>query len=350
MSDEFLSVSEAAKRLGVSARRIRQLIENEELGARRIGNSWAIPAAEVSRRGRRPSSRGRPYERESVWRLAALADAISHQFLSQLEVAASWDADLRDRQEQLVHELSSSLWEICQFNPAEVVDNPPLLAELRKILSRAQLLSRRDELLAGALHEGIERLQRFEARAKANPLAISEGWLHILGGPPEELEFDQNALRSLRNKLMHRLAPSQRNIAAMRSRYDEAEYFYAHPSLVGELLDERRFAQSGEFAAAQHGLDLIAGDNVDAYVSSDHANELMSSYSLQHAASFGANVVLRIVDDLPDHHPLLAPRLFVALDLQEKDDPRSQKAGADLFDALSASVSFFQLASGSRWM
>lgn len=347
MNDEFMSVSEAAKQLGVSGRRIRQLIEDQELQARRIGNSWVISASEINQRKRRSPRPGRPYEQENVWKVAAFADGIAHAYVSHVAEDSSWSHALAEQQDHLASRLLNSLAEICEFNAHEVIDNSAGLAELRKLLSRAQSLSRREELLAGWMHQVANRLRDFESSAQVDPLVLSREWQLAFGAESIEAEPDARLLRSLRNMLMHRLAHEERNIASLRSRFDQAAFFYAHPSLILDLLKDSRLAYSGDHAAAQHGLDLVPGDSVDAYVRIEHADSLISHYSLQLADSLNGNVVLRFVRDFPEHHPQVAPRLFVAVDLLEEDDPRSQKAGSELLEALFASISLEQLS--SRW-
>lgn len=73
---KWLSVAEAAERLGVSVRRVRQLVEEGDLPASRIGRAWAIDSAAVDRRKEREAPPGRPYSLRSSWRMAELADAI----------------------------------------------------------------------------------------------------------------------------------------------------------------------------------------------------------------------------------------------------------------------------------
>lgn len=72
----WMSVREAAKTLGVSVRRVRQLVEQGALPASRIGNTWAIDSAAVDRRLDRAPPPGRPYSPRNSWRMAQLADAI----------------------------------------------------------------------------------------------------------------------------------------------------------------------------------------------------------------------------------------------------------------------------------
>ncbi len=62
----MISVSDAAKRLGVSDRRVRALIDSGRLRAQRLGRVWMIhPAALGSVDGER--SPGRPLNAESAW-------------------------------------------------------------------------------------------------------------------------------------------------------------------------------------------------------------------------------------------------------------------------------------------
>jgi excisionase family DNA binding protein len=52
-SSEWLSTSTAADRLGLSARRVRQLADAGRLpGARRVGRDWLVPVASVSKETR----------------------------------------------------------------------------------------------------------------------------------------------------------------------------------------------------------------------------------------------------------------------------------------------------------
>lgn len=70
----LVSVAEAAEELGVSERRVRQMLDDGSLTGRRIGRSWVIDLAEVHRRGRRPAPKGRPWSPRSAWALLAVLD------------------------------------------------------------------------------------------------------------------------------------------------------------------------------------------------------------------------------------------------------------------------------------
>lgn len=47
--EELLTTKQAAERLGVTTRRVRQLIEEKRLRAVKVGRDWAIPPAELER-------------------------------------------------------------------------------------------------------------------------------------------------------------------------------------------------------------------------------------------------------------------------------------------------------------
>lgn len=347
MSDRFMSVSEAAKELGVSARRIRQLIEDEELHARRIGNSWAIPAAEIYQRRRRSPQAGRPYDQENIWRLAALADVIANEYVNKLADDSSFMPYLVEQQDRAAEGLRNSIAEVCDFDVRHVIDNPSGLAELRRLLSRAQFLSRGEELLVGWIHQAVSHLHESGLAARVDSFSLAQEWLRSFGVNSVEADPNARLLRSLRNMLMHRLGRDERNIASLRSRFDQAEFYYAHPSFLVDLVSDGRLVLSGAHAAAHYGIDLIPGDSVDAYVGVQNAEAVLKDYSLEEADSLNGNTILRCMGELPDHHPPIAPRLCVGADLLEESDPRSQDAGARLLEALFAAVSFDQLS--ARW-
>lgn len=81
----YLGVIEAAGKLGVSPRRIRQLIDSGELDARRIGRSWLLDAGSVEGRLRASGGSGRPLAPKNAWRLALLAEGSEDDELSASE-------------------------------------------------------------------------------------------------------------------------------------------------------------------------------------------------------------------------------------------------------------------------
>jgi len=82
---EYLSVPQAAERLGVNERRVRQLIELGRLPAQKIGKQWIIDAERVDgmRRADRPT--GRPYSAKNAWALLVLSAGQEPAWLSTAE-------------------------------------------------------------------------------------------------------------------------------------------------------------------------------------------------------------------------------------------------------------------------
>jgi excisionase family DNA binding protein len=73
-----VSVREAARRLGVSEQRTRQMVREQELVGRQInGHTWLLDAASVQDRVRSEIGRGRPWADQTV---AAIVTALSDGF------------------------------------------------------------------------------------------------------------------------------------------------------------------------------------------------------------------------------------------------------------------------------
>lgn len=69
-----LGVAEAAVALGVSERRVRQMLAGGVLEGQRIGRAWVIDAGQLRSVERRRPQVGRPWSATSAWALLALAD------------------------------------------------------------------------------------------------------------------------------------------------------------------------------------------------------------------------------------------------------------------------------------
>lgn len=67
----LLSVADAAVELGVSARRVRQLLASGEMNGQQVGRSWVIDGAAIDRL--RPKRVGRPWSAASAWAVLELA-------------------------------------------------------------------------------------------------------------------------------------------------------------------------------------------------------------------------------------------------------------------------------------
>lgn len=74
---ELLDIREAARVLGVSPVRVRQLIGQGEIEARRLGRFWAVDLDSVRRRAKVNVAHGRPYAPRQIWRMSAIADLIA---------------------------------------------------------------------------------------------------------------------------------------------------------------------------------------------------------------------------------------------------------------------------------
>ncbi len=73
----LVNVAEAAQQLGVSPRRVRQMLADELVPAVRLGRAWAVEQRHVDRLKNRRASAGRPWSLSSAW--AALAAADGHE-------------------------------------------------------------------------------------------------------------------------------------------------------------------------------------------------------------------------------------------------------------------------------
>ena len=96
--DEYLGTSEVANVLGVSERRVRAMIADKRLPARRMLGRWAIPAKAVTGFGAR--SAGRPLSESAAWAVLG--------FLSGAAAVESMPTRLRDRVLALPNEPNAS--------------------------------------------------------------------------------------------------------------------------------------------------------------------------------------------------------------------------------------------------
>jgi excisionase family DNA binding protein len=175
--------------------------------------------------------------------------------------------------------------------------------------------------------DGIARRKR-EGSHPGRPFEAHNAWALILlasGGEPA------GTPPSVRWRLRQLL--SHEGLSGLRQRMrrrGEARRFVAHAGELRYLADDPELVPSGISAARAHGLDLSAGDEVDAYVSADSLSRVVQEHALVSAGRGEANVVLRVVPAAAwvlGGQPF-APHAAVALDLAENPDPRSARAGA----------------------
>lgn len=111
--------------------------------------------------------------------------------------------------------------------------------------------------------------------------------------------------------------------------------FLAHPGELKRLRSRPGLAKSGISAAAAHGLDLVAGAELDSYVRARDLAAIEREHVLEPAEGTEGNVLLRIVPDPAWHlSRRLAPFAAVAIDLSEEADARSIRAGKKAIDRI----------------
>ena len=79
----LVGVAEAARRLGVTPRRVRQMISAAQLPASRVGRVWAINERDLSAAVRRPAHR--PWKPASAWAVLFAAEGETPPSLSAYE-------------------------------------------------------------------------------------------------------------------------------------------------------------------------------------------------------------------------------------------------------------------------
>ncbi|MEQ6900775.1 helix-turn-helix domain-containing protein [Nocardioides sp. YIM 152588] len=77
-----VDVKEAARRLGINASRVRQLLRSGDLRGRRLGNQWLIPAEDVARLVGNRRGPGRPLAPKRAWAVLDLLDGGRAAWLS----------------------------------------------------------------------------------------------------------------------------------------------------------------------------------------------------------------------------------------------------------------------------
>jgi len=70
----MLGVAEAAAELGVSPRRVRQMLTDGVLVGDHVGRAWVIDAGQMRKVGNRRAEVGRPWSPVSAWAVLALAE------------------------------------------------------------------------------------------------------------------------------------------------------------------------------------------------------------------------------------------------------------------------------------
>lgn len=275
---QWMSVRDAAERLGVTGARVRQLAAAGELAAHRHAAGWLIDRDGVEARRAVPRRPGRPIEPDSAWVvLNVLADA-SRTLLDQ-----------------------------------------DLNADDRRGVARA-LLALRNDAVHGRQLSGSGRALSELVRDHVPPGAT----LDPLSG------LDQAKARSLRRRLRHALgaAPAPERWSTWLAGRSRRRRYWAHRGVVDRLREDDRLSLGGAWAAALAGADIAPGDEVEAYVREGDLDSVVRAYRLREDPD-GRVVLREIPSSVP---PALVPLagqpaapIVVALDLHESPDTRSRR-------------------------
>jgi excisionase family DNA binding protein len=173
---------------------------------------------------------------------------------------------------------------------------------------------------------------------RGRPLHPKNAWAALLlssGEPAWDLAHDERGvLGSLDRWGLDGLAPRLRGRASVHR-------FYAHPGVLRRLASRSELFLAGASGAGQHGLELLPGDELDAYVDETGLEGLVHEFGLEQRAE-GGNVVLRsLPDGIPAFQGSIAPLAAVGLDLAEQGDARSNRIGRRVLR---------QLDSERRWL
>lgn len=79
--DNALPVADAARALGLSAQRVRALLDDGALPGRKVAGRWLVDRSAVDRRVREPKLTGRPFSPAQAWGLIALAEGDDPKWL-----------------------------------------------------------------------------------------------------------------------------------------------------------------------------------------------------------------------------------------------------------------------------
>jgi hypothetical protein len=162
-------------------------------------------------------------------------------------------------------------------------------------------------------------------RERGRLLAPANAWAVLAlasGKQPEWISRDEQRrlARLIEVRGFDRLVPRLRERA-------DLQRFYGHPGILRELAESPELVKAAASAARRHRLRLVAGEEVDAYVSESRMPRLVKRMALEPHVD-GANVRLRIIPaGLWPFDEEFAPRAAVAVDLAELPDARAKRIG-----------------------
>lgn len=181
----LVPVADAAQQLGLSQQRVRALVADGELPARKVAGRWFVERSAVEKRVREPRLAGRPFSPRQAWGLIALAEG---------ELAPWLDASSRSRlrrqlREHQIRELLPALSRRARRVElrAHPSDLPRLAKESDVVWSGVSAApEHRLEIVAPGIFEAyvskrrVHQLERdYNLRASAEPNVV----LHVVDGP-----------------------------------------------------------------------------------------------------------------------------------------------------------------------
>lgn len=178
---------------------------------------------------------------------------------------------------------------------------------------------------------GRADIQRLQRKGVGRPWSAASAWavLHFAAGSDPVLSPVE------RSRARKRLADSGLAglVDRLRARAERRE-MYAHPSALRRLANESGVVRGGISAAAEYGVDLIAGDEAELYVRANKVADVSDRFALEEGSD-RPNVILRVVED--EVWPFggddrVAPWSVVAVDLLDAHDERSRRAGLELIE------------------
>jgi hypothetical protein len=168
-------------------------------------------------------------------------------------------------------------------------------------------------------------------RPMHRPLSRASAWAAIaLAGGGSEFVSEVLATPERRAFARVRTLLEQKGLASLvpylrgRSR---VQRFRADEADLELLAGEAQAVRTGASAAIEHGLDVLAPNQLDLYLPAQQLAKLAHRYALE--PSSHPNVTVRLVDDpWPFRSNVrVAPGRLAALDLYDSGDPRSVRAG-----------------------
>lgn len=177
----------------------------------------------------------------------------------------------------------------------------------------------------------LERLLRRE-RPTGRPFSPRRSWgLLMLAAGRNPGWLSGSDISRLRGRLRDQ---PLRELLPRLYRRARVHHLRAHPSDLVRLADERDAVRTASSAAQDHGLDLVAGDELDIYLPDRRLKRLRREYAL--TSSDRPNLTVRVIPKIWPFEPkeLVAPEPVVAVDLATSDDPRTRRAGLELLDRI----------------